>query len=235
MGKRSKALIITVVCVVLLGGVAAYAAPAIYRDFIAEPAAKAPMLSADDSALAPSASGPLDPSTLSGQWNVTTGSFAGYRVDEVLNGSNVTVTGRSEQVTGSLTLDGLTLQAAQFEVDVASIRTDSSQRDRYFSDQALRASANPKATFVLTTPVTIATAPKAGEVIEQQVEGDLTIAGVTKPVSFTVQLRSDGASTHIAGQIPITFADYGVEAPNLGFVSVEPTGFVEFELVAKKA
>ncbi len=31
-------------------------------------------------------------------------------------------------------------------------------------------------------------------------------------------------------QIPITFADFGVEAPSLGFVKVEPQGFVEFEL-----
>ena len=30
-------------------------------------------------------------------------------------------------------------------------------------------------------------------------------------------------------------ADYGVEAPNLGFVSVEPTGDVEFLLVLERA
>nr|WP_245542796.1 hypothetical protein [Pseudoclavibacter soli] len=33
-----------------------------------------------------------------------------------------------------------------------------------------------------------------------------------------------------AGSIPITFADFGVTAPSLGFVSVEDHGEVEFLL-----
>jgi hypothetical protein len=34
----------------------------------------------------------------------------------------------------------------------------------------------------------------------------------------------------VSGSIPITFEDYGVEAPSLGFVEVEDQGFVEFLL-----
>ena len=36
----------------------------------------------------------------------------------------------------------------------------------------------------------------------------------------------------VVGTIPITFSDYGVEAPDLGFVSVEDTGSIEFSLNA---
>jgi polyisoprenoid-binding protein YceI len=230
-----RAIIIAAIAVVLLGGTAAVAAPIIYRDLVAEPAADTPALSADDSVLDAAGGEALDPESLAGEWLVSDGSYAGYRVDEVLNGTDVTVTGRTEEVSGSLTLDGLTLTAAEFTVDVASIATDSSQRDSYFRDTAMNVSEHPDATFVLTSPVTIAESPNSGDVVEQSLTGDLTIAGVTRPVTFTVELRSDGTTTEIAGQIPITFADFDIDAPNLGFVSVEPEGYVEFALVATKS
>lgn len=235
MNRRVTAVVVSICGVLALAAVVAVAAPTIYRNFFVEEAAEAPTLSADASALDAAGGSELDLAEVSGEWLVSEGSYAGYRVNEVLNGSPVTVTGRTDQVTGSLTIDGLTLQAASFEVDVASIATDSSQRDRYFRDQALDVGTNPAAAFVLASPVTITVAPKTGEVIEQAVSGDLTIAGTTQRVAFTVQLQSDGETARIAGQIPIDFADYGIEAPNLGFVSVEDNGFVEFELVATRA
>lgn len=238
MGKRAKTLIIVVASVLLLGGTAAIAAPTIYRDYFAAPAAEAPTLSADDSVLSKAETGPLDPAVFSGSWAIGKGSYAGYRVNEVLNGTPVTVTGRTEAVTGTLKLEGLTLSNAEISVDIASIATDQPQRDSYFRDQLIQVSKHPDATFSLTAPVTATGVPNSGEVFEQTVSGDLTLAGTTRPVTFTVQLRAfaeqKGAATgavEIGGQIPITFADFGLTAPNLGFVSVEPTGFVEFSLV----
>lgn len=221
------------VCLLLVGAVAATAGPSIYRDFFAAPAVLAPTLSADQDTLQPTGS-TLDPTTLAGEWVVADGSEAGYRVDEVLNGTNVTVTGRTDDVTGSFAIDpsGLTLAAAEISVDVASISTDSAQRDSYFRDQALRASEFPNATFTLTTPVTLDAVPDSGGVVEAEAVGNLTIAGVTQEVTATVQVRSDGIGADIAGSIPITFADFGVTAPTLGFVAVEPDGFVEFQLRA---
>ena len=46
---------------------------------------------------------------------------AGYRVAEVLNGTDVTVTGRTDEVSGTLTAGGQTVTQASFTVDVASI------------------------------------------------------------------------------------------------------------------
>jgi polyisoprenoid-binding protein YceI len=154
----------------------------------------------------------------------------------VLNGTDVTVTGRTDRVEGVLTIgaEGLTLEAAELTVDVASISTDSNQRDAYFRDQALRTGEFPTATFVLTEPVSLEEAPDAGAVVQAEVTGELTLAGATQSVTATVQVRSDGSTAEIAGTIPITFADFGVEAPSLGFVSVEPTGFVEFQLTAAR-
>lgn len=230
MQKRTKIITASIVAGALaLGATAAIAGPILYRDLIVGEADAAPTVTAAPSASSRSAAS-AEASDLSGTWTVADGSFAGYRVDEVLNGTDVTVTGRTDAVTGTLTVDGLSLTDASFEVDVASIATDSGNRDEYFRQNAMRVDEFPTASFVLTQPVTVSTAPKVGEVQTVQATGELTLAGVTKTVTVELQAVLNGETGQVAGAIPITFADYGVEAPNLGFVSVEPQGSVEFSL-----
>lgn len=237
MKKSHKIWISVGAGVLVLGVAAAIAGPIIYRDLVAAPAADTPTVTAPEASTGEVGDGDaLDPAALVGDWSVADGSEAGYRVDEVLNGTDVTVTGRTDQVDGTFTIggDGLTLDAAEITVDVASIATDSENRDQYFRGQALRTDEFPEATFVLTDPVTLDAAPDAGQVVETDATGELTIAGETQTVTAAIQLTSDGETAQIAGSIPIIFADYGVEAPNLGFVSVEPEGHVEFQLVAAR-
>jgi polyisoprenoid-binding protein YceI len=233
MQKRTViTLSIVAGAVLLLGGTAAVAGPIVYRDLIVGPAEAAPTVTAatpTDSAAATEAA------DLTGTWAVGGDSFAGYRVDEVLNGTDVTVVGRTEDVSGTLTVDGLTLTDAEITVDVASIASDETQRDAYFRDSALRVSEYPTATFTLTGPITAASTPVAGEVQTLTATGDLTIAGVTKTIDVELQAVFDGEGGQVAGSIPITFADFGVEAPNLGFVSVEPDGSVEFSLTISRS
>ena len=227
--KRTKIITASIVAgVLVLGATAAIAGPIVYRDLIVGEAESAPSVTVAPSATAEAGT---EASDLTGEWAVADGSFAGYRVDEVLNGTDVTVTGRTSDVTGSFTVDGLSLTAASLEVDVASIATDSGNRDEYFRSNAMRAGEFPTATFVLTEPITAAAAPAVGEVQTVQATGELTLAGVTRTVTVDLEAVWNGSDGQVAGSIPITFADFGVEAPNLGFVSVEPDGFVEFSLV----
>jgi polyisoprenoid-binding protein YceI len=233
MQKRTKIITASIAgAVLLLGATAAIAGPIVYRDVIVGAADAAPSVTAEPSTGAGSGTGAgADAaSDLSGAWTVADGSYAGYRVDEVLNGTDVTVVGRTEQVTGNLTVAGLTLDAAEITVDVASIATDSGNRDDYFRDTAMHVDENPTATFVLTEAVVGGAAPAVGEVQTIQATGDLTLAGETRTVTVELEAVLNGETGQVAGSIPITFADFGVEAPNLGFVSVEPDGFVEFSL-----
>ncbi|GAB3615742.1 hypothetical protein GCM10027416_02990 [Okibacterium endophyticum] len=232
MKKRTKIVVGSIIAgVVVLGAVAAFAGPVIYRDIVAGDAAAPPSVTTD-----PSPGTTQDaPSDLSGTWNVSDGSEAGYRVDEVLNGTDVTVTGRTEEVTGTLEVDDLTLTSAEITVDVASIATDQAARDEYFRSTALKTDEFPTATFELTEPVTTDSAPTVGEVRTVQATGNLTLAGVTQQVTVELQVALNGTDGQIAGSIPITFADYNITAPDLGFVSVEPTGFVEFQLVVSRS
>ncbi len=234
MHTRTKVIIVSLMSVLAVGVVAVVAAPSVYRMMFVTQAEPVPTLSADDSALRLGEVRLLTEDDISGTWVIGEGSSAGYRVDELLNGEPVTVVGTSDDVRGSLVIEGFTLKSAELEIDVATIVTDNAQRDRFFQQQAVQVTEHPKATFVLTEPVTQPVAPETGQVVEQTLTGELTIAGVTQQVTFVAQVRSDGETTEIAGQIPITFADFGVTAPSLGFVVVEPTGFVEFSLIAER-
>lgn len=224
--------------VIVLAATAAIAGPSIYRDLVAAPPAEEPTLSGNHGIVEPEDQGdPLHPEDLAGSWEVTEGSEAGYRVDEVLNGTDITVTGRTDQVIGSFTIsaDGLTLEAAEVSVDVASIATDSEARDDYFRTEAMRVGEHPTATFLLTRPATLTSLPASGDVVDASAVGTLTLAGKTRTVTIDVQVRSDGVTAELVGSIPIVFADYGIEAPNLGFVAVEEQGAVEFDLVVARS
>jgi polyisoprenoid-binding protein YceI len=176
----------------------------------------------------------LETQDLSGDWTIGKGSEAGYRVHEVLNGSDVTVTGRTSSVTGSATVDGSTISAATITVQVGDIATDSEQRDAYFRDSALDAQAFPTATFTLTEPVADAV-PGDGGTTEVRATGTLELHGVSKTVTATLQVGLSGDGVDVSGTIPITFSDYSVQAPNLGFVKVDDAGAVEFLVHATPA
>ncbi|MCM0639410.1 YceI family protein [Cellulomonas wangsupingiae] len=217
MNKRTKVWAGVGAGVVVLGVVAVAVGPGLYADWANSNAEAAPTLEAS------ATGGPV--AATDGTWTVADGSFAGYRVEEVLRGEDVTVTGRTEDVTGSVTVEGGSLTAAEIEVDMASIATDEPPRDNYFRDQAVQVGTFPTATFTLTEPVEL-----GDGVTSAQLTGDLTIRDVTQEVTVDAQVAGSGDAVQVVGSVPVTFADFGVQAPSLGFVTVEDTGAVEFDL-----
>lgn len=221
--KKIKVTIWAGGAMIVVAAVVALAGPPLYAAYVRSTTAAPPSLEPDSSGSS------VDLDKLSGDWKVGADSFAGYRVGEVLNGHEATVTGRTDEVSGALSVHDLTLTAASITVDVGSISTPEPARDAYFRDSALEVDEFPTATFSLTAPVTGSRAA-LGRSQSLGVTGDLTLHGVTKSVSFTLEvgLTSDGGQ--VTGSIPIIFADYGVHAPDLGFVTVDETGSIEFAL-----
>ncbi|POH62369.1 YceI family protein [Cryobacterium zongtaii] len=230
MQKKTKIGLWIAGGVVVIGGAALAFGPAVYADYANSTVEAAPTIAAGTPGPTDAgAATEVNADDLSGTWSVAADSFAGYRVDEVLQGNDVTVTGRTTDVSGELTVDNLSLTAATITVDVASIATDEGARDAYFRDSAMEADDFPTATFTLTAPVTLE-APVAGVAQTLSATGELTLHGVTQPVTVELQAALTEAGGQVVGSIPITFSDYGVDAPDLGFVSVEDAGSVEFEL-----
>ena len=159
-----------------------------------------------------------DTTDLTGEWSVSEGSAAGYRVDEVLNGQDVTVVGRTSDVTGTVTVDGTSVTTADVEVDMTTITTDSTNRDKQFLS-ILSTDEFPTATFSLTQPLDVSAVTDGVATVEGV--GDLTIAGVTQSVTVSFEAQTTADGVEVSGTVPVAFSDYGVEGPDLGFVKVE--------------
>jgi len=178
---------------------------------------------------APGAVAPTpDVAALDGTWQIAADSSAGYRVEEVLNGADVTVAGTTDQVTGAVVITGGDLADADVTVDVASITTDSSRRDGYFRDDVMDVANNPTAVFSVTGTADL---PElTGTPVTVPVTGELTLAGVTRPVQTEISAVRTADGVDVSGTVPVAFGDYGIEAPDLGFVRVDDQGQVEFFL-----
>lgn len=159
-------------------------------------------------------------------------SFAGFRVDEVLNSiGDFTAVGRTADVSGSIELSDTALVAATVEVTMSTLRTDNSFRDgRIYG--ALNTSEFPKAIFTLAEPVELPAGMADGEQFSGSAEGDLTIKGVTNRVAFDLQAQLVGDIIVAVGSSDVVFSDYGVTAPTAPVVvSVEDHGIMEFQLL----
>ncbi|NED98644.1 YceI family protein [Phytoactinopolyspora halotolerans] len=197
-----------------------------YINVIQDDAPEEFALDASDDEPAP----PPDGLVLDGTWTVATGSEAGYRVDEVLNGLDNTVVGRTGDVTGEVTVADGTATAAEIVVDMTTVTTDSDSRDGQFRGAIMNTDDFPTSTFTLTDAVPVDELETAGGPVELTAGGELTVRDVTREVAVDLQMQLSGETVQVVGSIPITFADFEIDAPNLGFVQVEDEGLVEFSL-----
>jgi len=176
-----------------------------------------------------SSSGGGAPVPLAGTWVVATGSQVGYRVGEVLIGQNNTAVGRTSAVSGSMVISGTTVESGSFTADLTKVKSDEGSRDRQFQGRIMDTAQFPTATFVLTKPIDIGTPPADDVTKSLAATGNLTLHGVTKPISFTVTARHSGTTIEVLGSVPITFADFGIKNPSIsGFVTTASTGTLEF-------
>jgi polyisoprenoid-binding protein YceI len=93
----------------------------------------------------------------------------------------------------------------------------------------------PTAEFRITEPIDFGRIPVGDEQITATATGELTLRGVTNPVTFDVTAQTTGGRIGVLGSIPVVFEDYGIENPSFGVVKTEDNGLVEFVLVFERA
>ena len=226
-----KILIRVAISIVVVVGLV-YGGILMYTKVINPPEDK---LNEDDlSAIVSESSTPTPDVGITGTWLATSESTVGYRVKEVLGGVDTEGVGRTNQVNGSLTIQETTLLSTVFEIDVASIKSDSSKRDSQFSGNIMDTATYPTATFRLLTPIELGSIPADGQNISATAQGELTLHGVTNQVSFDITATIDNGIIGVLGSIDITFADYGIANPSNAFVTTGDTGLLEFVLAFQK-
>jgi polyisoprenoid-binding protein YceI len=180
---------------------------------------------------------------LAGTWKVGGGSTAGYRVKETLFGQHNTAVGRTDQVTGSMTINGTKVTKATMTVDMTSVKTvgnrlDSAfadRRDGQFQGRIMNTDQFPTATFALTQPINLAPLPKSGVVKNYAATGKLTLHGTTKDVTIPLTAKHIGNVIAVQGITTVTFSDYGIDNPSGGPASVGDSGQLEFVVQLQRA
>lgn len=163
------------------------------------------------------------------------GTSAGFRIDEELSTvGSTTAVGRTTTVEAEVVIAGDTVTDVEVVVDMGSLATDEPRRDNRMRD-ALATGEFPTATFVLTEPIVLASTPLDGETISVAATGEMTIKGVTNPVTVDLDARIVDRTLVVVGSMPVVLADYGVEAPSAPIVlSVADEGTIEFQLFLTK-
>ena len=170
-----------------------------------------------------------------GTWVVGAGSAVGYRVVEVLFGQDTEGVGRTDQVTGQLTLAGTQVADGSFEADLTTVVSDEDRRDNQFRGRLMDTDNFPTATFTLTAPIEFGSVPADATPVTATAAGDLTLRGVTKPVTLEVQAQKNGDTIQVVGSTDVVFADYGIPQPEAPGVTTQDHGLLEFDLRLTRA
>ncbi len=175
---------------------------------------------------------------LDGKWVVSAGpddeakrTQAGYRARQKLLWETVIVTGRTNSVRGDATVTGGNLQAASFVVDVGTMQSAHRGRDDKFrSTDVMDAAQFPTAKLAVLDPVNLSTVSGDGTPTTLEVSAQLTLKGVSRQVAVRLDVQRSGSGVVAVGQIPVTFADYGIAPPPppAGLLAVDPIVTIEF-------
>jgi polyisoprenoid-binding protein YceI len=109
-------------------------------------------------------------------------------------------------------------EASRFVIGLTGLESDSDRRDNFLRRNTLGTDEHPDAIFVptairgLPNPL-----PSSGEET-LTLEGELTIRGVTRPVSWTVDAEFWEGAVFGQARTNFTFGDFELEVPSVGSV-----------------
>lgn len=153
----------------------------------------------------------------------TSGTEASFSVREQLARLNAPsdAVGKTSSVTGAIVIgsDGkIVADQSKFTIDLSTLTSDSSMRDGFIKGRTLETSTYPTAVFVpkeiqgLATPL-----PTSGQQ-SFKLLGDLTIHGVTKPVTWDVTGQANNGDLTGQASTNVKFEDFGMTQPKVASV-----------------
>jgi polyisoprenoid-binding protein YceI len=183
------------------------------------PAASVPSATAQTNAIPRGTSG-----SSSGQTTLVvdaSASHASYHAHEQLVGRNLPseTVGTSSNVSGTIVLatDGsIDPSQSQIKVDLSQLTSDESRRDNFIKGNTLQTRQYPMATFTPRSAEGLPNPLPTDGTATFQLSGDLTVHGVTKPVTW--QVTSQFARGTVSGDATadVNISDFGMTPPKAG-------------------
>ncbi|HEU0080885.1 MAG TPA: YceI family protein [Candidatus Paceibacterota bacterium] len=147
-------------------------------------------------------------------------SQARFEVSELLYGKPKLVVGTTTQIAGDIAVEGGKIVIGAIKLNARTLVTDSEKRNGAINHLILKTddAANEFISFAprssdLAGPVAL------GKPLALSVSGDLTIAGVTKPATFTATMTVTADRIMGTASTTVKRADYGLKIPSLSFVA----------------
>lgn len=206
----------------LLVGCATAASPANTPTSTAAPPSPSPTVGAVDTG-APGSTSEESPQLSGATINLGEDSVARYLVREQLARLDLPndAIGETSDVGGSITFnaDGsVASNASTITVDLTTLQSDEDRRDRYLRTRSLQSDTFPTAEFVIQeTPGLPWPLPAEGEATFQIV-GDMTLHGVTRPLTWDASARFNDNSVSGQAQTSFTFEEFDMDVPSVSVV-----------------
>ena len=153
-------------------------------------------------------------------------SLARFTLEEDLRGVRTTVVGSTREVGGSIMVNIGNPSASSIGaivINARTLETDNNFRNRALRSQILR-SAQDENEFIVFNPQTLSNFSAAtvavGDSISFDIAGDLTVAGVTRPVTFAAVVTLD-SETQVSGSASVNLlhGDFGLVIPDVPSVA----------------
>jgi len=169
-----------------------------------------------------------------------TQSTAGFQIDEELQGQPNQVIGLTDQVAGQVNVDPSDLSSAQLSDIVVNARTfvtDSERRDRAIRGPVILDSASDEhelITLEVTSVDGLAGSANVGDTVDFSLIGDLTVKGMTSPVTFAVSVTFvDEDTIQGTATAEVTRSQFGIGIPSVpGVANVADDVLLRLEFVA---
>ena len=224
--KSLSRKIIAAVAVLAIGAVAG---PWVYINLIKDDTPEALTLEPSTTTIAVESTTTIAPENIiDGEWKVVAESIVGYRVKETIVGQKTEGVGRTSEIIGSLTIVDKQVTAAEFTVDMTTLVSDSTRRDRQVNTRILDTVNFPTATLTLKEPITLTPEALAGSDFSVDTTGTLTLRGVTKDIDLTLIARLVDDVIEVNGSIQIVFTDWSIPDPSISSIIVVDRGLLEF-------
>jgi polyisoprenoid-binding protein YceI len=152
----------------------------------------------------------------------------------------VTADTSTGDVTGDLyvTRTGLdTATKSTFKVDLNTLRSDESLRDNFVRNNTLQTNRgnNRYAEFTIDSVSGFPSGYAEGTEVSLTLTGQMTIRGVTKPVTFQVKARQAGEFLTATADTSFNMSEFGITPPNVPTARAQDLVQLQVVLVAKQA
>jgi polyisoprenoid-binding protein YceI len=148
------------------------------------------------------------------------GNEARFIVRELLMANTIEndAIGATSAMTGSIVLDArgkVDTAASTFTIQLDSLKSDQARRDRYIKGNTLETRQFPTAVLVVKELQGLPAKLPTSGAMNLTIVGNLTVHGVTKPVTWTATVTADGSGFSGRATTHVKFEDFGMTQPSV--------------------